>query len=200
MQSKNMFDSQWKDNDNNFIPLSTRMRPQSFDEFVGQQHIIGKDKVLRRTIEKGEVPSIIFWGPPGSGKTTLAHLIARHTQSHFVSISAITSGVPEVKKLIAHAQVIRKEQNYKSILFIDEIHRFNKAQQHVILPYIEDGTITLIGATTENPSFEIITPLLPRTRVFTLKSLTVQDLRNLVSNALNNHVQGLRQLNVQIEE
>ena len=200
MQSKNMFDSQWRDNENNFIPLSTRMRPQSFDEFVGQQHIIGKDKVLRRTIENGEVPSIILWGPPGSGKTTLAHLIAQYTQSQFVSISAVTSGVSEVRKLIGHAQIIRRQQNYRTILFIDEIHRFNKSQQHVILPHIEDGTITLIGATTENPSFEVISPLLSRTRVFKLNSLTIEDLRNLVSNALSNHEQGLAHLNVQIEK
>ena len=195
-----MFDSQWRDNENNFMPLSTRMRPQSFDEFVGQQHIIGKDKVLRRTIENGEVPSIILWGPPGSGKTTLAHLIAKYTQSQFVSISAVTSGVSEVRKLIDHAQIIRRQQNYRTILFIDEIHRFNKSQQHVILPHIEDGTITLIGATTENPSFEVISPLLSRTRVFKLNSLTIEDLRNLVSNALGNHEQGLAHLNVQIEK
>ena len=200
MQPRNMFDSQWENNANDFIPLSTRMRPQSFDDFLGQQHIIGENKVLRRTIEIGEIPSIILWGPPGSGKTTLANLIAKHTKSQFISISAVTSGVPEVRKLIGHAQVIKREQNCKTILFIDEIHRFNKAQQHVILPHIENGTITLIGATTENPSFEIISPLLSRTRVFTLESLTLPDLRNLIFNALNDHINGLSHLNVQIEE
>ena len=150
------------------------MRPASFDEFVGQEHILGEDKVLRRSIAADRVPSILFWGPPGSGKTTLARLIATVTRAHFEPVSAVSAGVADLRKAIAGAQERRSFYQQPTILFVDEIHRFNKAQQDVILPHVEDGTVTFIGATTENPSFEVNAPLLSRCRVFTLYALDAQ--------------------------
>ena len=141
-------------------PLAARIRPLSIQEFVGQEHIVGPGKVLRRAIEADRVPSLIFWGPPGSGKTTLAHLIAGVTRSHFEPISAVTSGVADLRRIVDQAKERRALHSQRTILFVDEIHRFNKAQQDVILPHVENGTFTFIGATTENPSFEVIAPLL----------------------------------------
>ncbi|MCK4362619.1 MAG: AAA family ATPase, partial [Dehalococcoidia bacterium] len=135
-------------------PLAARMRPRSFEEFMGQEHIVGQGRVLRKTIESDQLMSIIFWGPPGSGKTTLARIIASMTKSHFSPISAVTAGVADLRRIIEEARERGGMYARRTILFIDEIHRFNKAQQDVVLPYVEDGTITLIGATTENPSFE----------------------------------------------
>ncbi len=172
-------------------PLASRMRPRTFEEFVGQEHIIGPGRVLRRTIESDQLPSIILWGPPGTGKTTLAHVIAATTQSYFSPISAVTSGVRDLRQIAADARDRLGVEGRRTVLFIDEIHRFNKAQQDVILPHVEDGTVVLIGATTENPSFEVIAPLLSRCRVFTLKPLTDEEIEEIVRRALADEAHGL---------
>jgi putative ATPase len=174
------------------------MRPQSLDEFVGQRHILGEGKVLQRIIQSDQLPSMIFWGPPGSGKTTLAHIIAQHTQAYFISFSAVLSGVKDLRKVIEEAE--RQKLNHRqTILFVDEIHRFNKAQQDAFLPYVEDGTIVLIGATTENPSFEVIPPLLSRTRVFTLHPLSEEELMVILQQALKDREKGLGNLELELE-
>ncbi len=151
-------------------PLAARMRPRTLAEFVGQEHLVGEGRVLRKSIEADQLSSMILWGPPGSGKTTLANVIAAITRSHFSPVSAVSSGVADLRRVVEEAKNRRGMQQQRTVLFIDEIHRFNKAQQDAILPYVEDGTITLIGATTENPSFEVIAPLLSRCRVFTLNA------------------------------
>jgi len=171
-------------------PLAARMRPRVLDEIVGQQHLLASGKPLRDAIEKGSVGSMIFWGPPGSGKTTIARVIARYTDREFVSFSAVTEGVPRVREIVAEAEA-RRRMGRGTILFADEIHRFNKAQQDAFLPHVEAGTITLIGATTENPSFEINGALLSRVRVFVLQSLTPEDLRALIARAVSDTERGL---------
>ena len=180
-------------------PLAERMRPASFDEFVGQDHILAQDRVLRRAITADRVPSILFWGPPGSGKTTLARLIATVTRAHFEPVSAVSSGVADLRKAVAGAQERRSFYQQPTILFVDEIHRFNKAQQDVILPHVEDGTITFIGATTENPSFEVNAPLLSRCRVFTLQALDAQAVGRIVKRAMDDDRRGLGMLSPQLE-
>ena len=165
-------------------PLAARMRPRTLEEFVGQEHLTGPGRFLRRAIEADQVPSLILWGPPGTGKTTLAHVIARATGSAFVTLSAVMAGVKDIREAIATAQERWKEHRQKTILFVDEIHRFNKAQQDALLPHVERGTITLIGATTENPSFEVISALLSRTRVLTLRGLEEEELVELLQRAL----------------
>ena len=172
-------------------PLASRMRPRTFEEFVGQEHIIGPGRVLRRTIESDQLPSIILWGPPGTGKTTLAHVVAATTQSHFSPISAVTSGVRDLRQIAADAGDRLGVEGRRTVLFIDEIHRFNRAQQDVILPHVENGTVVLIGATTENPSFEVNAPLLSRCRVFTLKPLTNEEIEEIVRRALGDEAHGL---------
>src|ERR671939_617424 len=152
-------------------PLAARMRPATLDEFVGQQHLLGPGKPLRDAIERGTPGSMVFWGPPGTGKTTLAHLIATTTERVFVPFSAVTDGVPRIREIVADARERLASGGRRTILFIDEIHRLNKAQQDVLLPHAEQGTFTLVGATTENPSFEIIGALLWRVRVFVLRPL-----------------------------
>jgi putative ATPase len=165
-------------------PLAARMRPVDLSEFVGQQHVIGEGRVLRKAIDAGQVPSMILWGPPGTGKTTLAAIAAKKAKSQFVHVSAVSSGVAELRKVIGDAQKLRKMSGQGTVLFIDEIHRFNKAQQDVVLPYVENGDITLLGATTENPSFEVISALLSRSRVYVLRPLTEDDIRTIVRRAL----------------
>ena len=164
-------------------PLATRMRPQSLEEFVGQTHLLGSGKVLRQLIDNDRVPSMIFWGPPGVGKTTLAQIIAGRTQSNFINFSAVTSGIKEIKEVMNEAERIRL-LGERTILFVDEIHRFNKAQQDAFLPFVERGSIILIGATTENPSFEVNSALLSRCKVFVLQALSAKDLTSLLSRSL----------------
>ncbi len=164
------------------------MRPATLDEIVGQVHLLGKDKPLRRAIERGELHSMILWGPPGSGKTTLALAIARYTKAQFVKFSAVTSGVADIREVVKRAEFERTMHNRKTILFVDEIHRFNKAQQDAFLPHVESGRIVLIGATTENPSFEVVAPLLSRCRVYVLKGLEPDDLKLLLTRALESDV------------
>ena len=173
------------------VPLAERMRPREFGDFVGQDDITAPDRPLRRAIETDQLSSVIFWGPPGSGKTTLAHLIARHTTSQFVPFSAVTGGVPELRTIIKAAEQRRALNGHRTILFVDEIHRFNKAQQDAFLPHVERGTVVLVGATTENPSFEIISPLLSRSLVVVLKPLSVQALEQVLDRAVTDAEQGL---------
>ncbi len=181
-------------------PLADRMRPRSLGEFVGQADILGPGKLLRASIEHDEIVSMIFWGPPGSGKTTLARIIAEASRSTFVSFSAVTSGIKEVREVIEQAKNDQKYYGKKTILFIDEIHRFNKAQQDVFLPYVEDGTIVLIGATTENPSFEVNSALLSRTRVYVFGQLSEEDLAAIIRRAVADPDRGLGGLSLTVDE
>ncbi len=166
------------------VPLAERMRPTSLDDFIGQDHLVGKDKPIRRMIETGNITSMIFWGPPGCGKTTLATVIANSIDAEFIFFSAVTSGVADVRNVIKHATQLKEEQDKKTILFVDEIHRFNKAQQDGFLPHVENGTIILIGATTENPGFRINAPLLSRSQLFVLKPLENSDIEKVVLRVL----------------
>ena len=182
----------------NGVPLAERMRPCTFADFAGQDDITAPDRPLRRAIEADRLSSVIFWGPPGSGKTTLAHLIAGHTTSQFVHFSAVTGGVPELRTIIKSAEQRRALHGRKTILFVDEIHRFNKAQQDAFLPHVERGTVILVGATTENPSFEVISPLLSRSLVVVLKPLTDQALEQVLDRALTDAELGLGTMNAQL--
>ncbi len=178
MQQMTLFD-----NSRVTTPLASRLRPDSLDDFVGQEHLVGKGKILRQLIERDQISSMIFWGPPGVGKTTLASIIAGKTKSEFINFSAVTSGIKEIKEVMNRAEQSRRV-GLRTVLFVDEIHRFNKAQQDAFLPYVERGSIILIGATTENPSFEINAALLSRCRVFVLKALEEKDLVKLLRHAL----------------
>jgi putative ATPase len=180
-------------------PLADRMRPRTLDEYVGQTHLMGAGSLLRRAIEADQLFSMIFWGPPGSGKTTLARIIAGAIQSHFASFSAVLSGVKEIRAVVDEARVQRQDQRKKTILFVDEIHRFNKAQQDAFLPHVESGLITLIGATTENPSFEVIAPLLSRSRVLLLKPFSDDELMLILEKALKDSERGLGELSLEID-
>ena len=166
------------------IPLAERMRPKTLDEFVGQEHLVGKDKPIRRMIENKKVASMILWGPPGVGKTTLGHIIARSILADFVFFSAVTSGVEDVRKVIAQARKTQENDKKQTVLFVDEIHRFNKSQQDGFLPHVEDGTIILIGATTENPGFRVNAPLISRSQVYKLQELSDEDIEKVVTRAI----------------
>ena len=180
-------------------PLADRMRPRTFDEFVGQEHILGPGKPLRVQIERDDTGSLIFWGPPGVGKTTLAKIIAGMTHAEFIEFSAVLSGIKEIKQVMADAERAR-QYGTRTIVFVDEVHRFNKAQQDAFLPYVEKGSIRLVGATTENPSFEVISALLSRCRVYVLKALTEEQIVELLHRALTDKERGLGELNLEADE
>lgn len=180
-------------------PLAARMRPRTLDEFVGQEHLLASGKALRSAIESGNIKSMVFWGPPGSGKTTLGRLIAQYTDREFVPFSAVTEGIQKVREVVVEAQQ-RLQMGRQTILFVDEIHRFNKAQQDAFLPHVEAGTITLVGATTENPSFELNHALLSRMRVFVLNPLTEGDIRAIVDAALSDSERGLGKLDLKVDD
>ena len=181
-------------------PLAERMRPRTLAEFVGQEHVVGPDSVLVRSISAGHVPSMVLWGPPGSGKTTLAQLIAGRIDAHFDRLSAVTSGVADLRRIVSESRDRLGMNGVRSILFIDEIHRFSKSQQDVILPHVEDGSVVLIGATTENPSFEVISPLLSRARVYVLKQLTTEQVSGILDSAMTDADRGLGRLRPSLEQ
>ncbi len=194
-----LFDHALQQRQGKDAPLAARLRPRTLDEYVGQEHLLGPGRVLRKVIESDQLPSLILWGPPGSGKTTLAHIIAAQTKCYFESLSAVTAGVADLRRVMESSRERLALSGQRTILFVDEIHRFSKSQQDVILPHVEDGTITFIGATTENPSFEVIAPLLSRSRVYTLQQLTDEQVRSIVDLALSDEERGLGTLNVVVE-
>lgn len=179
-----------KNNKQEYAPLADRMRPEKLEDFFGQEELLGEKSYLRQAMEKDQIPSLIFWGPPGSGKTTLASIIAKLTHSEFIILSAVSSGVKDLRAVLAEAKENQKI-NKRTILFVDEIHRWNKSQQDALLPQVEHGIITLIGATTENPSFEVISPLLSRARVFVLQKLTAENIEKIIRRAISDKEKGL---------
>jgi len=185
---------------NRFQPLADRMRPGTLDDFFGQSHVIGDNKPLREAILNDHLHSMILWGPPGTGKTTLAKLLANHSGAYFHSLSAVLSGVKDIREAVSTAKRIKSEQGVQTILFIDEVHRFNKSQQDAFLPHVEDGTFVFVGATTENPSFELNNALLSRARVYTLKSLCTEDLVKILQKALSSEEQGIADRHLDIGE
>src|SRR5215207_2669959 len=181
-------------------PLAERMRPRTLDEFVGQESLVGPGRPLRRAIEEDRLRSIILWGPPGTGKTTLARLIATVTKAHFIAFSAVLSGIKEIRAVMTEAEEARRRSGRRTILFIDEIHRFNKAQQDAFLPRVEAGDIVLIGATTENPSFEVNSALLSRSKVHVLKALGLPEISAILRRAVEDEERGLGRLKLQVED
>jgi putative ATPase len=198
-KQSDLFDRKGKEFIEREAPLADRIRPRTLEEFVGQEHLLGQGKVLRQAIETDHLPSMILWGPPGSGKTTLAMIIAQTTGAQFIAFSAVLAGVKEIKEVIQEANDEWKYRKRRTILFVDEIHRFNKAQQDAFLPHVEKGTIILIGATTENPSFEVISPLLSRTKVFTLNPLTEEEIEVILNRGLMDKERGLGKYPTMIE-
>src|SRR5579859_8117805 len=180
------------------VPLADRMRPRNFDEFVGQEHIVGEGRLLRRAIEADQLTSIILWGPPGSGKTTIANVIAHETKAVFATLNAVLDGVKELREVVDAAQ--SRPRNVRTLLFIDEIHRWNRAQQEGLLPHIESGTITLVGATTENPYFSLVGPLISRSRVFRLEPLRPADIRSVLQQTLADPERGYGTLKLQVSD
>jgi putative ATPase len=183
--------------DGTYRPLADRLRPQSLDEYVGQSHLLGAGAPLRRALESGRPHSMILWGPPGTGKTTLARLVANSSQAEFIALSAVLAGIKDIRAVVEQARALRGTRD--TVLFLDEVHRFNKSQQDTFLPYVEDGTLIFVGATTENPSFEVNNALLSRARVYVLKSLNADDLGKLLDRALTDRERGLGQLDLQID-
>ena len=182
------------------IPLAERMRPTQITDFVGQEELLGEGRILNKLFQQKKIPSLLLWGPPGSGKTTLARILAQNISADFTFFSAVLSGVKEVREIVARAKERKDTANIQTILFVDEIHRFNKAQQDAFLPHVEGGLFTLIGATTENPSFQVIAPLLSRCRVLVLKPLSISELKIILQHALTDQEKGLGKDNLQIEE
>ncbi|MBW2109708.1 MAG: replication-associated recombination protein A [Deltaproteobacteria bacterium] len=199
MNNMDLFDYAEKGLDETSRPLAERMRPTSLEEFVGQGHLLEKGGLLRHALEQDRLFSMIFWGPPGSGKTTLARIIARVSRSHFETFSAVLSGVKEIRQVIERARTERRYYRKKTVLFVDELHRFNKAQQDAFLPHVERGLITLVGATTENPSFEVIAPLLSRARVLVLKPFSEGELTTILQRAIADKERGLGAWSVQVD-
>lgn len=183
-----------------YRPLADRLRPHSLSAFVGQQHILGNNKPLRAAIEQGRLHSMVFWGPPGTGKTTLAKIIAQSCDAQFITLSAVLSGVKDIREAIAQAEQYRQVYEKETVLFVDEVHRFNKSQQDAFLPHIENGTVTFIGATTENPSFELNNALLSRARVYVLKNIEAKDILTVLNRALTDHEHGLADSELQIDD
>jgi putative ATPase len=194
-----LFEHVRKQHEDENMPLAARMRPRTLGEFVGQEHLLDPGRILESAIRADQVPSIVLWGPPGVGKTTIARLIASLTKSHFIALSAVSSGVADLRKAVEEAREMRGIADIGTILFIDEVHRFNKAQQDAILPHVESGTVVFIGATTENPSFEVIAPLLSRARVLRLEPLTDEQMTTVVQRALDDKDRGLGHANVVLE-
>src|SRR3954471_15218798 len=181
-------------------PLAARMRPRTLDEFVGQQHFLGKGKLLRRMLEADRLTSVIFYGPPGTGKTTLAHLIANYTKSHFVEVNAAAVGVKEVRAIIEEAKERLGNSGERTVLFLDEIHRFNRAQQDILLPDVESGQILLVGATTENPFFAVNSPLVSRSQIFQFAALSEEEIRALIRRAVADKERGFGNLPIEIDD
>jgi putative ATPase len=198
MEKMPLFDLPPENDSAQSMPLAARMRPQTFAEFVGQEDLVAEGRVLRKCIDADQLPSMVFWGPPGSGKTTLAHIIANVTRAHFGPLSAVSAGVADLRRVIEEARKRLKSSGQRTILFVDELHRFNKAQQDAVLPFVENGTVTFIGATTENPSFEVISPLLSRCRVFRLNLLSDDDVGLIVERAIKDEERGLGKSRVAI--
>jgi putative ATPase len=195
-----LFDNALEERFADYAPLAARMRPRALDEMVGQARLLGPGRALRALVESGEMSSIILWGPAGSGKTTIASIIAVTTEAEFIAMSAVTAGVADVRKAIADAKERLAQQGRRTVLFLDEIHRFNKAQQDALLPAVENGWVILVGATTENPSFEVNSPLMSRSLLFRLEALTADDLKALLERALSDNDRGLGRMNVTADE